>query len=138
MVSEKDLDSMRTSRRPTTVMTSNGKVQTREEATVYVKELDLFVTVMLLEETTAVLSLGKLCEDHGYTYHWTSGQKPHLTKNGKRIDCNTFGDFITAGHKILSDDSESRDNHRYAVVVQDIATQWIQSYPCKSKSSQET
>ena len=29
----------------------------------------------------------KLCEDHGYTYHWTSGQKPHLTKNGKKINC---------------------------------------------------
>ena len=51
------------------MMTSNGEVQTREEATVHVKELELFVTVMLLEETTAVLSLGKLCEDHGYTYH---------------------------------------------------------------------
>ena len=86
MVSERDLNSaeletMRTSRSPTTVMTANGEVQTREGATVYVKELDLFVTVMLLEETVAVLSLEKLCEDHGYTYHWTSGQKPHLTKN---------------------------------------------------------
>ena len=50
-------------------MTANGKVQTREEATVCVKEFDLFVTVMLLEETPAVLSLGKLCEDHGYVYH---------------------------------------------------------------------
>ena len=78
---------MRTSRSPTTVMTANGEVQTREEATVYVTELNLFVTVMLLEETPAVLSLGKLCEDHGYTYHWISGQKPHLTKKGKRIDC---------------------------------------------------
>ena len=68
-------------------MTANGEVQTKEEATVYVKELDLFVTVMLLEETPAVLSVGKLCEDHGYTYHWTSGQKPCLTKKGKRIDC---------------------------------------------------
>ena len=33
---------------------------------------------------------------------------------------------------------ESRKNHRYAVVVQDLATQWIQSYPCKTKTSQET
>ena len=63
-------------------MTANGEVQTREEATVYVKELDLFMTVMLLEETPAVLSLVKLCEDHGYTYHWISGQKPHLIRNG--------------------------------------------------------
>ena len=53
-------------------MTANGEVQTREEATVYVKELELFVTVMLLEETPAVLSLGKFCEEFGYSYHWTS------------------------------------------------------------------
>ena len=33
---------------------------------------------------------------------------------------------------------ESRNNHRYAIVVQDWATQWIQSYPCKTKTSQET
>ena len=46
------------------------------------------VTVVLLEETPAVLSLGKLCEDHGYTYHLTSGQKPHLTKKSKNIDSN--------------------------------------------------
>ena len=93
MVSKKDLNSaeletMRTSRSPTPVMTANGEVQTREEATENVKELDSFVTVMLLEETPAVLSLGKLCEDHGKTYHWTSDQKPHLTQNGKRINCN--------------------------------------------------
>ena len=49
-----------------------------------------------------------------------------------------FGDLITADHKVLSEESESRNNHRYAVVVQDLATQWIQSYPCKTKTSQET
>ena len=70
-------------------MTANGEVLAKVEATVYVRELDLFVTVMLLEETPAVLSLGKLCEDHGYNYHWTSGQKPHLIKKGKKIRCDT-------------------------------------------------
>ena len=35
-----ELETMRTSRTPTTVMTANGEVPTREEATVYVKELD--------------------------------------------------------------------------------------------------
>ena len=49
-----------------------------------------------------------------------------------------FGDLITADDKILSEESESRNDHRYAVVVQDLATQWIHSYPCKTKSSQET
>ena len=55
MVSKKDLDSaeletMRTSRSPAMVMTANGEVLAKEETTVYVKELDLFGTVMLLEE----------------------------------------------------------------------------------------
>ena len=49
-----------------------------------------------------------------------------------------FGDFITADHQVLSDNCESRNNHRFAVVVQDLATQWIQAYPCKTKTSQET
>ena len=93
MVSKKDLDSaeletVRTSRSPTTVLSANGEVQTGEEATVYVKELELFVTVMLLDETPAVRSLRKHCEDHGFLFHWTNGQKPHLTQNGKITDCN--------------------------------------------------
>ena len=33
-----------------------------------------------------------------------------------------FGDLITADHKVLSDNCESRNNHRYAIVVQDLAT----------------
>ena len=48
-----------------------------------------------------------------------------------------FGDLITADHHILIEGSESRNNHRFAVVIQDLATQWLQSYPCK-KNSQET
>ena len=137
-----------------TMRTANGEVQTREEATVYVKELDLFVTIMLLEETPAVPSLGNLCEDHGYTYHLTSGQKPHLTKNGKITNCTISNcvPFVVPGlstslsttptllnhlhHRIPGEESESRNNHRYAVVVQDLETQWLQSFPCKTKTSQ--
>ena len=95
MVSKRDfnsaeLETVKISKNPTTVMTANGEVQTREEATVYVKELDSFVTMMLVEETPALLSLGKLCEDHGYNYHWTSGQKPQLNKKNNEIDCKFF------------------------------------------------
>ena len=51
---------------------------------------------------------------------------------------DNFGDLITADHKVLGEGCESRNNHRYAVVVQDFATQWIKSYPCKTKTLQET
>ena len=49
-----------------------------------------------------------------------------------------FGDLITADHKVLNEESDSRNNHRHAVVVQDLATQWIQSYQGKTKTSRET
>ena len=45
-----------------------------------------------------------------------------------------FGDLVGADHTVLSEWCESRNNHGYAVVVQDQATQWIQSYPCKNKN----
>ena len=43
----------------------------------------------VLENTPAVVSLGKLCDEHGYSYEWINGQKPHLIKNGIRTQCNT-------------------------------------------------
>ena len=84
-----ELETVKVSEGPTTVVAANGEVQTEEEATVYVKELDIFVTVKLLKDTPAVLSLGTLCEDHRYSYHWTGGQKPQLIKHGRRIQCST-------------------------------------------------
>ena len=54
------------------------------------------------------------------------------------LEPQIFGDLIRADHKVLSESCESRNNHRYAVVVHYLATQWIQSYPCKTKTSQET
>ena len=57
---------------------------------------------------------------------------------GAVLRAENFGDLITADHKVLSESRESRNNHRYVIVVQDLATQWIQSYPCKHKTSQET
>ena len=332
MISKKDLsdaemDTLTKSCSPTIVITANGEVQTHEEATVYVFELDIFLTLNVLENTPAVFSLGKLCDENGYSHEWINGQKPHLIKDGIWIICNTenfvpivvpvlssssssssstsrtpmkqeshsssssssspssptvgeisvreredapnsdispvpvselvddrsgkpeetqankipktnkkkttiergnpcddseipewlqgfrenlvddevperrgsharsshevslepttkrredlgkhnvythfpkdrnckicqrtkirrvpcrrriggavpravnFGDLITADHKVLSDNCESRNNHQYAVVVQDLATQWIQPYPCKNKTSQET
>ena len=93
MVSRKDLHSaeletVRISKNPTTVMTANGEVQTREEATVYVKELDLFVTVMLLEEPLAVLPHGNSVRIMGV---FTTGPavKNHIpSKMAGKIDCN--------------------------------------------------
>ena len=66
-LSSEELETLRRSRNPTTVVTANGEVQADEEAQVFVHDLGLFVTVQLLEDTPAVPSLGTLCEEHGYS-----------------------------------------------------------------------
>ena len=60
MISKKDLnsaemDNLTKSGSPAIVITANGEVQTHEEATVYVRELDIFLTMKVLEDTPAVL-----------------------------------------------------------------------------------
>ena len=101
-----------------------------------------------LEPTT------KRCEDlgkHSVYTHFLKDRNCEICKRTKitRAPCrrrnggavpraDKFGDLITADHKVLGDNCESRNNHRYAVMVQDLATQWIQAYPCKTKTSQET
>ena len=259
---------LRKSKSPTAVLADDGEVHANGEAQIYVHDLNLFVTVQLLQETPAVPSLGTLCEDHGYFYERVSSQKSRLPKvedynmphgqlrasccskvihqfwsqfivnidiagfvftkssprakwrtsprrlvritikpplstpkkRGMAIEIRTtvceiflndrsactrtqfsdserpsnvvsksrkhslkthfpedrncqvclqtkmtrppcrrrtgkappraekFGDLITADHKVLNEEGESRNNLRHAVVVQDLATQWIQSY----------
>ena len=114
MISNKDLcdaemDTLTKWCSPSIVLTANGEVQTHEEATVYVKELDIFLTMKVLENTPAVLSLGKLCDENGYSYEWINGQKPHLIKNGIRTICNTenFVPIVVPGLSSSSSGSSS-------------------------------
>ena len=110
MISKKDLnsaemDTLTKSCSPTIVITANGEVQTHEEATVYVKELDMFLTMKVLEDPLAVLSLGKLCDEHGYTYEWIKGQKPHHhfeTVFGYSVPRRTsFRSWFLVCHRVL-------------------------------------
>ena len=85
-LSSEEMETLRSSRSPTTVVAANREAQTNEEAQQYVHDLGLFATVQILDDTATVLLFGKLCEEHGYTCEWASGQKPHLTNNGKTSD----------------------------------------------------
>ena len=46
-----------------------------------------------------------------------------------------FAEVIAADHTVLNEDHESRLQHRYAVVVQDFYSYWIQIYPTRNKSA---
>ena len=59
MISKKDLsdaemNTLTKSCSATIVITANGEVQTNEEAIVYVKELGIFLTMTVLDNTPAV------------------------------------------------------------------------------------
>ena len=61
----------------------------------------------------------------------------YLRKNQKIsiLQTEKYGDLTTAEHKILNEGCESRNNHRHAVVVQVLASQWN---PYQTKTSQKT
>ena len=59
------------------------------------------------ENTPAVLPLGKLCDENGYSYEWINGQKPHLIKKKKTVfEYNvvrrtSFRSWFQACHRVL-------------------------------------
>ena len=87
-LSREELETVNVSRRPTTVITANGSDDTTEEVTFFLKDLDMFVPVQLLEDTPAGLwenSAKKMVFIH------TSGTKvntPILSKNNNMYFAN--------------------------------------------------
>ena len=55
-LSSEEMETLRRSRNTTSVVPADGEVQISEEAQVYVHDLDLVVTVQLLDDTPSVLS----------------------------------------------------------------------------------
>ena len=60
------------------------------------------------------------------------------SREDKIPQATTFEDTVTVDHKVFSAEIESRLHHRYAVVVQDLAAQWIQCDPCRNKTAQDS
>ena len=103
----------------------------------YVKELDLFLTMKVLEDTPAVLSLGKLSDEHGYSYEWITGEKPHLIKNGIRIQCSTenFVPIVVPGLSTSSSSSSSTSRTMTSSTVSsDSVTRQELGDPCRIDS----
>ena len=104
MVSKKDLISaelqtMRTSRSPTTVMTANGLVQTRDEATENVKQLSYSSKFCFLKKRPQFFPWRNSVRIMGIHTTGSAVKKPHLIRNGKRIDCkkSNYVPFVVPG-----------------------------------------
>ena len=86
MISKKDLsnaemDTLTKSCSPTIVITANGDRRMKRQRCIsrIGHTLDYKSP---RKHASRVLSLGKLCDENGYSYEWINGQKPHLIKTG--------------------------------------------------------
>ena len=58
--------------------TANGGIYADEEVRIHVDELGIWVWALALDDTPAVLSLGKLCTENNFRYEWEPSGSPYL------------------------------------------------------------
>ena len=75
---------------------------------------------------------------HSFCSHFLKDRNCDVSTGEALPRAEKFGHLISADLKVLNVGCESRNNHRHVVVIQELVTQWIQSYPCETKSSHET
>ena len=64
---------------------------------------------------------------------------PYRRRNGEAVTrAVNLGDLITADHKVARDNFESRNNHRYAVVVKDLPRNGSRRIRAKTKFHQKS
>ena len=66
------------------------------------------------------------------------GQLADVIHKSHTLRATKFCDLVTADHQVFCAEGESRSDQRCALVMQDLATHWIQSYPCKTQTSEQT
>ena len=102
--------------------------------------------MQLFEDTPAVLPLGKLCKEHGYTHEWPSGREPRLTKNEKQTlqnrELRSFGcsrtviefhhnfilDIASAGSIHIFGPSNTRSNEGAARNCSEGIPEWAEEF----------
>ena len=80
---------IRGSKEPTVITTANGKGESTEETTVYVNDLEVFVAIVPLENSPAVLSPGLFCTDLRCSCEWKKGESPSLMKDENVTRCKS-------------------------------------------------
>ena len=75
----------------------------------------VFFFVYSLSHKTEIAKYAREPKFDGLLARRRTGEAPLLAEK--------FGDLITADHKVLNEECESRNSNRYAVVVQDLAIQ---------------
>ena len=72
------------------IQTASGQIQAEWECKVIIEDLQLSVWAVMTDgDTPAILSLGRLCHEEGFSYEWPEGEVPMLIKDGIQYVCDT-------------------------------------------------
>ena len=61
-----------------TLCTANGDIDVKEYVTLMIKKLGQNAEILVLEDSPAVLSIGKRVKRYGYSFVWKAGKRPYL------------------------------------------------------------
>ena len=117
MMSKRDLtpeeqETIQKSKDSSVIMTSNDTTHTIEKGTVCA--LNMFVQVQFFKESPAVLSLGKLCEENGYSHEWYPGQPSYL-----KCKTDNHIPLVVPGVQAAADQTKTLDDWKRTQAVGD-------------------
>ena len=103
------------------LQTANGMVNANQVVQVYIQELRLKLWALILDNTPCLLSMGRLCRQHGFTFTQEDANPPVLYKGDIRVYCQSTFDvpYITAGSDTQLHDSADVLDEMFPVPDQD-------------------
>jgi len=84
-----DIERIETAAEPICFSTANGPVWASSTLPLQGMALMEEINPYVMEQTPAVLSIGRRCMLHGYSFHWPSAKSPYFIKpGGEKIVCD--------------------------------------------------
>ena len=97
LISAKKIDRMDLPTYDDTVVnfhTANGVTSSTKRSDIKFEAFDEPAQAHILEDTPSVMSMGKRCVDHGYSFIWPSGKTPYMLDSNGNITEMTVKDYI--------------------------------------------
>ena len=105
-LTEEQRKRIRKATKATALNTANGLVWSSELINLYIKELDITLTALVLDSTVPVLSIGLLIKQNGFGFVWRKGSGPYLQKGtNPRRKCWVSNEipFIVSACQVVTD-----------------------------------
>ena len=85
-LNKEELRTVRKLKEQVMLQTANGMIIASHEAKVHVVELDLSLWAIILKDAPCLISMGKLCREHGFTFMQVGANPPFLQKGRLKVE----------------------------------------------------